>query len=289
VALASSVTPDYLKVMGIPLRQGRFFNEHDRIGTEPVVVIDDNLAQHAFGTKDAVGKRIWISAMGAGPVLVVGVVGHVRHWGLAGDDQSRVRDQMYYPLAQVPAPLLHFFSSIMSIAARTTIPPLNVVEPLRRELRGPAGDQALYEVHTMEQLVSASLARQRFLLLLFGVFAGLALLLACIGIYGVLAYLTGQRVPEIGVRMTLGANPLDVMRLVLGESLVMIFIGVGVGLLAALAAGRILNRLVEGMRPADVSTFVITIPVLVIAALFASFVPARRASRVDPVSALRQQ
>jgi predicted permease len=289
VALASSVTPDYLKVMGIPLRQGRFFNEHDRIGTEPVVLIDDNLAQHAFGTKDAVGKRIWISAMGAGPVLVVGVVGHVRHWGLAGDDQSRVRDQMYYPLAQVPAPLLHFFSSIMSIAARTTIPPLNVVEPLRRELRGPAGDQALYEVHTMEQLVSASLARQRFLLLLFGVFAGLALLLACIGIYGVLAYLTGQRVPEIGVRMTLGANPLDVMRLVLGESLVMIFIGVGVGLLAALAAGRILNRLVEGMRPADVSTFVITIPVLVIAALFASFVPARRASRVDPVNALRQQ
>jgi predicted permease len=289
VALASSVTPDYLKVMGIALRQGRFFNEHDRIGTEPVVVIDDNLAQHAFGTKDAVGKRIWISAMGAGPVLVVGVVGHVRHWGLAGDDQSRVRDQMYYPLAQVPAPLLHFFSSIMSIAARTTIPPLNVVEPLRRELRGPAGDQALYEVHTMEQLVSASLARQRFLLLLFGVFAGLALLLACIGIYGVLAYLTGQRVPEIGVRMTLGANPLDVMRLVLGESLVMIFIGVGVGLLAALAAGRILNRLVEGMRPADVSTFVITIPVLVIAALFASFVPARRASRVDPVNALRQQ
>jgi ABC-type antimicrobial peptide transport system permease subunit len=156
-------------------------------------------------------------------------------------------------------------------------------------LRGAVGHQVLYEVHTMEQLVSASLARQRFLLLLFGVFAGLALLLACIGIYGVLAYLTGQRVPEIGVRMTLGANPLDVMRLVLGESLVMIFVGVGVGLLAALAAGRMLNRLVEGMRPADVSTFAITIPVLVIAALFASFVPARRASRVDPVRALRQQ
>ena len=140
----------------------------------------------------------------------------------------------------------------------------------------------------MEQLVSASLARQRFLLLLFGVFAGSALLSACIGIYGVLAYLTGLRVPEIGVRMTLGANPLDVMRLVLGQSLVMIFIGVGVGILAALAAGRILNRLVEGMRPADISTFAITIPVLIIAALFASFVPARRASRVDPVTALRQ-
>jgi predicted permease len=288
-ALASCVSPDFLTVMGIPLREGRFFNEHDLIGSEPVVVIDDNLAQHAFGTKDAVGKRIWIPAFGASPVLVVGIVGHVRHWGLAADDQSRVRDQMYYPFAQVPAPLLHFFSSIMSIAVRTTIPPLNVVEPLRRELRGAAGDQALYEVHPMEQLVSASLARQRFLLLLFGIFAVLALLLACIGIYGVLAYLTGQRVPEIGVRMTLGAKPLDVMRLVLGQSLAMIFVGVGVGILAALAASRILNRLVEGMRPADISTFAITVPVLVIAALFASFVPARRASRVDPVTALRQQ
>jgi predicted permease len=288
-ALASCVSPDFLTVMGIPLREGRFFNEHDLIGSEPVVVIDDNLAQHAFGTKDAVGKRIWIPAFGASPVLVVGIVGHVRHWGLAADDQSRVRDQMYYPFAQVPAPLLHFFSSIMSIAVRTTISPLNVVEPLRRELRGAAGDQALYEVHPMEQLVSASLARQRFLLLLFGIFAVLALLLACIGIYGVLAYLTGQRVPEIGVRMTLGAKPLDVMRLVLGQSLAMIFVGVGVGILAALAASRILNRLVEGMRPADISTFAITVPVLVIAALFASFVPARRASRVDPVTALRQQ
>jgi len=289
IALASCVSPDYLKVMGIPLRQGRFFNEHDRIDSQPVVVIDDNLAQHAFGTKDAVGKRIWIPAMNPGPLLIVGIVGHVRHWGLASDDQSRVRDQMYYPFAQVPASLLHFFSSIMSIAARTTIPPSNVVESLRRELRGATNDQALYEVHTMDQLVSASLTRQRFLLLLFGIFAGLALLLACIGIYGVLAYLTSQRVPEIGVRMTLGAKPLDVIRLVLGQSLVMIFIGVGVGILAALAAGRILNRLVEGMRPADISTFGITIPVLVLAALFASFVPARRASRVDPVSALRQQ
>jgi predicted permease len=288
-ALASCVTPDYLQVMGIPLREGRFFNEHDRIGSQPVVVIDENLAQHAFGRNHVVGKQIWIPAMGTGPIQIVGLVGHVRHWGLASDDQSRVRDQMYYPFAQVPDRLLHTFSSFMSVAVRTKIRPLDVVQPLRQELRGATGDQALYEVRTLEQLVSASLARQRFLLLLFGIFAGLALLLACIGIYGVLAYLTSQRVPEIGVRMTLGATAQDVMRLILGQSLAMIFVGVGVGIVAALAAGRILYRLVEGMRPADVSTFAITIVVLVIAAVFASFVPARRASRVDPVSALRQQ
>jgi putative ABC transport system permease protein len=166
---------------------------------------------------------------------------------------------------------------------------LKVVEPLGQQLRGAAGDQVLYEIRTMEQLVSASLARQRFLLLLFGIFAGLALLLACIGIYGVLAYLTGERVPEFGLRMALGASARDVMRLVFRQSLGMIFIGVGVGIFAALAAGRLLVHLVEGMRPTEPSTFAIMIPILVAAALFASFLPARRASRIDPLSALRQE
>jgi predicted permease len=289
LALASCVTPDYLKVMGVPLRRGRFFNEQDRIPHDPVVVIDDNLALHAFGGSDAVGKRLWIPAMGTGPVQVVGVVGHVRHWGLASDDQSRVRDQIYYPFGQVPDPLLRFFSSIMSMAVRTNSPPLNMVEPLRRELRGAAGDQVLYGVNTMEQLVSDSLNRQRFLLVLFGVFASLALLLACIGIYGVLAYLTSERVPEFGVRMALGANARDVMRLVMRQSFGMIFVGVGAGIAGAWTAGRIMARLVEGMQSTEPLSFAIMIPVLVIAALFASFVPARRASRVDPVKALRQE
>ena len=289
LALASCVTPDYLKVVGLPLRQGRFINEQDRIGRDLVVVIDDNLARHAFAGGQAVGKRLWIQGMSLNPVQVVGVVGHVRHWGLASDDQSRVRDQIYYSFAQVPEPLLRFFSSIMSMAVRTNIPPLNVVEPMRRELRGSAGDQVLYGVHTMDQLVSDSLARQRFLLLLFGIFAALALALACIGIYGVLAYLTSQRVPEFGVRMALGANARDVMRLVMRQSVEMILVGVGVGIAGAWAAGRVLTRLVEGMQSSQATTFAIMIPVLVVAALFASFLPARRASRVDPVKALRQE
>ena len=286
IALASSVTPDYLKVMGIPLRRGRFIDDHDRVGAEPVVVIDEVLARHAFGASDPVGKRLWIQAIG--PSKVIGVVGHVRHWGLADDDQSQVRDQIYYAFAQVPDQLMRLFSTFMSLAVRTNIPPLNVVEPLRRELRGATGDQTLYEVRTMEQLATRSLARQRFLLMLFAIFAGLALLLACIGIYGVLAYVTSQRVPEIGLRMALGASARDVLRMVLRQSLRMIFAGVVVGLASALAAARLLQRLVAGVRSTEPSTFALMISVLVAAALFASFLPARRASRVDPMRALRQ-
>jgi predicted permease len=298
LALATTVTPDYLQVMGIPLLKGRFFDNQDRLGSELVVVIDDVLAQHAFGDRDPIGRRLWIPGSGSpfssgsdvpDVVRVVGVVGHVRHWGLASDDKARVRAQFYYSFAQVPDPLLRRWSELMSIAVRTNIAPLNLVEPLRTDLRGATGDQALYEIRTMEQLRSDSLARQRFLLLLFGIFAGVALLLACIGIYGVLAYLTGQRVPEIGVRMALGARPGDVMWLVLRQSLAMIFAGVAAGIFGAWAAGRLLERLVEGVRPPEPSTFAITVPVLAVTALFASFVPARRASRVDPMTALRQE
>jgi len=289
LALISIVTPDYLNVMGIRLRQGRFLNEQDRIGHEIVVVIDDNLAQHAFAGSDPVGKSLWIQGMPSNPVRIVGMVGHVRHWGLAGDDQSRVRDQIYYSFHQLPDPLVHFLSSVMSITVRTSVTPLSVAEPLRRELRGPGGDQTLYDVQTMDDLARASIDRQRFLLWLFGIFAGLALLLACIGIYGVLTYLTNQRVPEIGLRMALGASARDVMQLVLGHGFGMILIGIAVGILGALAAGRLLEHLIDGTRATDPSTFAIMIPILLAAAFFASFIPARRASRIDPMSALRQE
>ena len=118
-ALASTVTPDYLQVIDLPLLKGRFFNEKDRIDSPLVVVIDEVMAQHAFPGEDAVGKQLWIPAISREPVQVVGVVGHVRHWGLAGDDQSKVRDQCYYPFAQVPDSIMRFFSSIMSVAVRT--------------------------------------------------------------------------------------------------------------------------------------------------------------------------
>jgi len=289
MALATSVTPDYLKVMSIPLHQGRFFDDRDRMGSELVVVIDDVLAQSAFGGEDAVGKRLWMPDMGYGPFVVVGVVGHVRHWGLAGDDQAQVRAQFYYPFAQLPDKFLRRWSELMSVAVRTNVAPLSVVESLRREVRGATSDQVLYEVRTMEQLASSTLDQHRFLLLLFGVFAGLALLLACIGIYGVLAYLTGQRVPEIGVRIALGATARGVVWLVLRQSLVMIFCGVAAGIIAALAAGRVLERSVTAVRSVEPLALAIMIAILVIAGLFASWLPARRASKVDPIVALRYE
>jgi putative ABC transport system permease protein len=288
VALASTVTPDYLAVMGIPLRAGRFFDDHDRSDGEHVLVVDETLALQAFGRRDVVGAHLWIPAMGTSSLTIVGVVGHVRHWGLAADDQSRVRAQIYYPFAQVPPALLRMFSTFMSIAVRTRVAPLDVVEPLRQELRGAAGDHALYQVLTMEQLVSGSLARQRFLLLLFGTFGAIALLLACVGVYGVLAYLTTQRTAEIGVRMALGATGQDVVRLVIRQSVVLIGIGVAVGLSGAWVSARLLERLVEGMRPPDAATLAAMTGMLAIAALLASFVPARRAGHVDVVQALRQ-
>jgi len=288
VMSATSVTPDYLKVMGIALRQGRFFDDQDRLGNEGVVVIDDVMAQQAFGGQNVLGQHLWIG-MGSDPARVVGVVGHVRYWGPAGDDQAKVRAQLYYPFAQVPDRLMRSWSELMSIAVRTDVAPLSVVESLRRAVRGATGDQVIYELNTMERLAAASLALHTFLLLLLGIFAGLALLLACLGIYGVLAYLTNRRVPEIGMRMALGATAGDVVRLVLRQSLGMVAVGLAVGVAAALAAGRLLQRAVQGMESSAASTFVLMMAVLIVAALIASYLPARRASRVDPTSALRQE
>ncbi len=287
LVLASSVTSEYLRVMGMRLLRGRFVEDSDRVGSQPVVVIDEVMAQQVFGERDPLGQHLWVD-LGNDPVTVVGVVNHVRYWGLAGDDQNPVRAQLYYPFMQLPDRFLRRWSELMSIAVRTNVAPLSVVESLRHAVRGSTGDQVLYSVSTMEQLASDSLAQQRFLMLLIGIFAGLALLLACIGIYGVLAYLTGQRVPEIGVRMALGATARDVVNLVLRQSLAMILIGVAVGIFGALAAARLLERSVEGVRNIEPLTFAMMIALLIAAALAASFIPARRASQVDPIKALRQ-
>lgn len=288
IVSATSVTPEYLKVMRIPLRRGRFLTEQDRMESEPVAVIDEAMAREAFGEANPVGRYVWVG-IGGDPRRVVGVVGHVRYWGPADDDRGQVRSQLYYPLAQVPDPLMRRWSELMSVAVRTHVDPWSAVGPLQRAVRGSGGDQVIYEIRTMDSLAASSIGLQRFLMLVFGIFAGLALLLASIGIYGMMAYVTSRRVPEFGVRIAMGATRSDVIRLVFRQTAAMLGAGVGIGLAAAFGAGRVLERLVAGMRPGTPGTIVTMVAVLVIAALGATFVPARRAAKVDPMVALRAE
>lgn len=286
--LANSVSPEYLQVMRIPLLEGRFFSQNDVKGKQSVAVVDDVLAQKAFPRQDPIGKKIWFGLEGD-PWTVVGVVGHVRYWGLASDDQAQVRAQLYYPFAQVPDSAVRRWSELMSIAVRTNANPISVLPALRKAIRGRTGDQVIYQVHTMEELAASSIARQRFLFLLVGLFAGLALMLSCIGIYGVLAHLTNERVPEIGVRIALGASPWQVLRMVLNQSVKLLIVGIAIGTIGAIAATRVLIHLVDGVRHADPIVFVSMILLLAATGLIASFIPARKASRIDPVVALRQE
>jgi predicted permease len=289
LTLATSVTPDYFRTLGIPIRAGRPFDSRDRMDSRPVVIIDDVLAHQAFGNESPVGRRLWVTEMGPEPVEIVGVVGHVHHWGLAEDDSAAVRAQIYYPFDQVPDVLMRRFSELMSVAVRTTGAPLPVVPNLREILRGSANDQVLYEIRTMDQLASNSLARHRFLMLLFTVFGGVALLLSCIGIYGVIAYLTRQRLPEYGLRMALGAQSRDVIRLVLTQAAPMIFSGVGAGALLAFAAGRVIGSWVPGVQPDAPLPYFAMIAVMTAAALLATLLPALKAGRMDPSQVFRME
>jgi predicted permease len=287
VALASAITPDYFAVMGIPLRAGRPFDDHDGIESERVVIVDEQLAMHAFGTTDVVGQPLRVPALGPVPIRIVGVAGHVRHWGLTRDDSSLVRDQIYYPFAQVPPRLLRLFSTLMSIAIRTRTPSANAIEPIQTMLRDGGGAEVLYEARTMPQLVRDSLARQRFLALLFAIFAAVALLLACVGVYGVLAYLTTERAPEFQVRLALGSTAAAIRRLVLKQSAALVAAGLAIGATGAWIAGRFLYRAIDGSRPAELPAFLGMMALLAAAAFLASWVPARRAAHADAVMALR--
>jgi ABC-type antimicrobial peptide transport system permease subunit len=222
-------------------------------------------------------------------MTVVGVVGHVRQFGLAGDDDAKVRAQLYYPFAQVPDKFVRRWSELMSVAVRTSVNPGSILPSIREAVRGSSGDQVIYLVRTMDQLARNSIAPERFLLVLFGIFAGLALLLASVGVYGVLSYLTNQRVAELAVRIALGSSASGIMRLILKESFQMVALGVAFGAAGAWAADRVLLRMVQGAQPGAPLTFALMITVLAASALLASFVPARRASRVDPLTALRSE
>ncbi|HLY62319.1 MAG TPA: ABC transporter permease [Terriglobia bacterium] len=289
-------SPGYLKAMDIPLVKGRYFADQDSKESQAVVVIDDVMAQGLFPGEDPVGKSVGIADlngdMGNGlnkPLEIIGVVGHVKHWGLDSDDSAKIRYEIYFPFVQIPDQFMAGMTQGNTLLVRTTVDPLSIVPAVKQRVAEAGGDQPTYDFQTMQHTISNSFADRRFAMLLLGVFAGLALLLASVGTYGVISYTAGQRTHEIGIRMALGARTGDVLRLVVGQGLTLVLAGIGVGLVAALGLTRLMAGMLYGVRPTDLATFAAVSFVLGAVALLACYIPARRATKVDPMVALRYE
>jgi predicted permease len=282
------VGPDYLKVMETPLQRGRFFTEADNEHAPAVVVVDDVFAHKYFPHEDAVGKRIHINNHSTTPAEIVGVVGHVKQWGLDSDDTESLRAQFYIPVLQMPDDFIKLSASGVSVVTRSD-GSAGVFNSIRHTSEQMSSQQVIYGAQTMDEIIAGSLATRRFSMTLLGVFAGLALLLASVGIYGVISYVVGQRVHEIGIRMALGARREDILRMILGSGGRLAFAGVGVGLAAALGTTRLMTSMLYGVAATDPLTFAGVAVLLTLVALAACYIPARRATKVDPMVALRYE
>ena len=282
------VGPGYRKAMGIPLQRGRFFTEQDNEHSPRVVVIDDVFAHKFFPQQDPIGKRIYSSYF-PDPAEIVGVVGHVKQWGLDLDDTEKLRTQFYIPCMQMPDDFVSMTPSGSAVVVRSDNAGTGLLDSIRHVSQQMSSQQVIYGPQTMNQVIGDSLAERRFSMILLGAFAGLALLLASVGIYGVISYVVGQRTHEIGIRMALGARRPDILRLILSGAGKLTLIGIAVGLISALALTRLMTKLLYGVGPSDPLTFIAVPAILISVALFASYLPARRATRVDPMTALRYE
>jgi predicted permease len=268
----------YFEAMGIPLRRGRFFNEQDD-ATKPVaVIVDEHMAEQLWPGQDPLGKRIHIVELKSDDPwqTVVGVVGRVKQDSLDSDP----RIAFYLPQTQFP-------TRAMTVALRSAADPVGVLAAVKSELRVLDPDLPMYYVRSMEQRVQESLARRRFSMLLLGVFASVALALATIGIYGVMAYLVSQGTREIGIRMALGATQNDVLGLIVRQGMTLAISGLATGLTGAFALTRLIRSLLFGVEATDPLTFVGISVLLAFIALLASYIPAQRAARIDPMVSLR--
>jgi putative ABC transport system permease protein len=274
------VTPNYFRTMGIPLLEGRDFTEADDAKGMRVTIVDQRLAQQYWPNASALGKRIRFGPPESNEPwhTIIGVAGAVRHERLDRD----TRQSIYVSYQQIP-------DRVMTVALRTSGDPQNLAGAVRREVLALDKDQPVTNVLTMGEVITRSVWQQRFYTILFGIFAGLALVLAAVGIYGVMSYAVTQRTQEIGIRMALGARAIDVLRLVIKNGMALILIGVVVGLGGAAALTRLLATLLFGVTPTDGLTFVTVSAMLVIVALVACYLPARRATKVDPLVALRYE
>ncbi len=280
-------TPGYLEAMKVPLLLGRFFNEHDRIGSAPVVVIDETLAKRLFPGKDPVGSELSVQFMGRS--RIIGVVGPIKHRTLDEDTHAPPQPAIYISFLQFPDSFMSLTATGMSLLVRTSVPPPSVVDAVKKRVAGPAQDEPVRDVATMEQIIGDSMAQRRGIAFLLAIFAGLALALSAIGIYSVISYAMSGRVQEIGIRMALGAQPRQVLRLVLLQGMRTIGAGVALGLAASFGVTRFLSKLLFGVTAADPLTFAAVVAALCSIALFAVYFPARRASLVDPSMALRHE
>jgi predicted permease len=279
------VSPDYPAVMQIPLLRGRFLTERDNLSSTPVVMIDDVMARQNFPGVDPIGRQI--SLMVLGPVQIVGVVGHVKQWGLDSDDTNKIRNQVYFPLLQVPDKFMSSGVAGLTLTLRSKGEPLSLVPSVRTAVAGPTDDQPVYAVRAMKEVISGSLAERRFMMLVLIAFASVALLLAAVGIYGVMSYAVTRRTNELGVRSALGASHWQIMALVMRQGMGLAGTGLIVGLAASVMLTRFMGSLLYGVGAGDPLTLVVVTVVLGVVAMLACLVPARRATAVDPVIALR--
>jgi putative ABC transport system permease protein len=286
-AVRYTTSPDYLQALGIGLRRGRYFTAQDRLDSTPVVVIDETLARKYFADEEPLGQRLQLGQKGTPPYEIVGVVGHVKHYGL--DGEVPVEPQFYFALAQIPAERMGFIANGISVLVRTRVEPQSLAGAVRGQILAVEPNQPVYNVRTMKEVVAESVASRRFSMFLLLVFALVALVLAAVGIYGVMAYSVTQRTHEIGIRMALGAQAADVLRMILGQGLLLILVGIAVGLLAAFALTRVLASLLYGVSATDPLTFAAISLLLMTVALLACYIPARRATKVDPMVALRYE
>ena len=280
------VESGFQPAMGITLERGRFVSPQDNENARPVVDIDDQFARMYFPDRNPIGQHIHIAGFDV-EAEIVGVVGHIRQWGPGNDANNAIEAQFYYPFMQMPPKLMRLAVDGVAVVLRTHDDPAAIMGSVRTAVSAFDPGAVVYAVETMNEVLANSMAARRLSMILLAAFATLALALSCIGMYGVLSYLAGERTREIGVRMALGAQRSDIQRLILGQGAKMALAGVVLGVFLALGLTHLMSSQLFGITPHDPLTFAGVALILLLVALAACYIPARRAMGVDPTVALR--